>query len=156
MIFIGIDTGVHTGLAVWDSTQKMFLSIECCKIHDAMRVVESAVRKDPTNVTVRFEDARQRNWFGAAGREQLQGAGSIKRDCTIWEDFLTDLHAQFEMVPPKKNLTKMSSESFKNITKWQQRTNEHARDAAMLVYAAEPVRYKTAPAYKPKTRKTWQ
>ena len=46
MIFIGIDTGVHTGLAIWDSEQKMFLSIECCKIHDAMHVVESVVRKD--------------------------------------------------------------------------------------------------------------
>lgn len=138
MLYIGIDTGTHTGLAVWDTKTQMFLSIECLKIHTAMRSVEMFVSHDPKNVIIRFEDARLRNWFGNAGREQLQGAGSIKRDCTIWEDYLTDLHARFEAIPPRKNLTKMTAEAFECITGWKGRTNEHERDAAMLVFQAQP------------------
>lgn len=138
MLYIGIDTGTHTGLAVWDTKTQMFLSIECVKIHTAMRSVEMFVNHDPKGVIVRFEDARLRNWFGSAGREQLQGAGSIKRDCTIWDDYLTDLHARFEAIPPRKNLTKMTAEAFERITGWKGRTNEHERDAAMLVFQAQP------------------
>lgn len=138
MLYVGIDTGTHTGVAIWDTRTQMFLSIECVKIHVAMRIIESLCSCNEGNVVVRFEDARQRNWFGTAGREQLQGAGSIKRDCTIWEDYLTDLHARFEAIPPRKNLTKMTAEAFERITGWKGRTNEHERDAAMLVYQAQP------------------
>jgi hypothetical protein len=36
-------------------------------------------------------------------------------------------------VAPKNNTTKISAEYFKAVTKWTARTNEHGRDAAMLV-----------------------
>ena len=67
-------------------------------------------------------------------RKRLQGVGSVKRDASIWEGFLSDLGVWFEMVAPKRNVTKISHESFVNITKWKGRTNEHKRDAAMLVF----------------------
>ena len=69
-----------------------------------------------------------------AERKKLQGVGSAKRDASIWEDYLTDLGVEFEMVAPKRNITKLSQERFKVITGWQNRTNEHGRDAAMLVF----------------------
>ena len=40
----------------------------------------------------------------------------------------------FEAVPPKNNKTKMTAEAFERMTGWKGRTNEHGRDAAMLVY----------------------
>jgi hypothetical protein len=85
-------------------------------------------------IFVRFEDARLRKWFGNAGREKLQGAGSIKRDCVIWNDFLTRKQIPFEAVAPKNNKTKLSSKAFKEITKYEGKTSEHSRDAAMLVF----------------------
>lgn len=135
MIYIGIDTGTHTGIAVWAHEKDKFLSIETKPIHEAMDIVKSLIDdygKD--NVHIRFEDARQRKWFGNAGREQLQGAGSIKRDCQIWEDFLKGLKVKFMAVPPKNNKTKLSAKQFEFYTGWNKRTSEHARDAAMLVY----------------------
>ena len=39
-------------------------------------------------------------------RKRLQGVGSVKRDATIWEDYLTELGVEFEMVAPKRNITK--------------------------------------------------
>ena len=134
MYYIGIDTGTHTGIAVWSSAERKLVSVETKAIHAAMRDVLRWHRAHPGEVFVRFEDARLRNWFGSAGRDQLQGAGSIKRDCQIWEDFLAEEQIPFAGVPPRKNLTKIPARSFACITGWSGRCSQHARDAAMLVF----------------------
>jgi hypothetical protein len=128
---IGIDTGVNTGFAVWDRQEKKLLEVCCIEIHRAMLSVNYR-RED--GILVRVEDARQRTWFGEKSNEKLQGAGSVKRDCKIWEDFLKDLGVDFEMVAPKNNKTKLDAKKFKMITGWKEPTNEHSRDAAMLVF----------------------
>ena len=137
--YIGIDTGTHTGLAVWNSKERKLEQIKTVKIHIAMDIVRAFIAISKTGVAdnyvfIRVEDARQRKWFGKNSNAKLQGAGSVKRDCTIWEDFLTDLGAKFEMVNPANNKTKLNAEQFKRITKYSGQTNEHNRDAAMLVY----------------------
>ena len=133
--YIGIDSGVNTGFAVWDAKLKCFDSIESTQIHRAIDWVKNLYSYNIIEpIHVRVEDARQRNWFGKSGKEVLQGVGSVKRDAKIWEDFLTDNGISFEMVAPKNNTTKLKAESFKNITKWEGKTNEHGRDAAMLVF----------------------
>ena len=131
--YIGIDPGVNTGFARWDKDDKIIVTCTTTTIHYAMLAIYK-LHDEGISFFVRVEDARKRKWFGNAGRDQLQGAGSIKRDCKIWEDFLTDLEAPFEMVAPKNNKTKMDAKIFQKITGWKERTNEHARDAAMLVY----------------------
>lgn len=143
MKYIGIDTGVNTGFAVWDTDKQTFDRIECLKIHSAMKIVLNTVLANPfTEVVVRFEDARQRRWIPDTHdiRREMgrrQGAGSVKRDCQIWEDFLHDNGIRFEARAPRNNTTKMSSDTFKNLTKWPKRTNNHERDAAMLVFGEQ-------------------
>ena len=81
-----------------------------------------------------FEDARQRKWFGKGdANAKKQGAGSVKRDCSIWEDFCKDYGIPFRAIPPVKGATKITPEYFKLISHYQGRTSEHSRDAAMLV-----------------------
>ena len=139
MIWIGIDTGVHTGLAIWDGKGRIFLSIEELKIHRAMDVVEALAKANPGEVRARVEVARQRRWIpnmrsirNEIGR--AKGAGTVERDCSIWEDFLADIDVAREMVAPRYNVTKLRQEALANLTRWTQRTNEHERDAAMLVF----------------------
>lgn len=86
------------------------------------------------NIRLFIEDARQRKWFGHSGREKLQGAGSVKRDSRIWEDWCREQGLQYRMVPPKNNRTKLSAAQFRALTKWHGKTSEHARDAACLVF----------------------
>lgn len=134
-IYIGIDTGVNTGIAIWESKTKQFISIESVKIHEAMATVNHCVTTFANGgIVVRVEDARKRKWFGETGKEKAQGVGSIKRDAVIWEDFLTGLGCEFQLVAPKNNKTKLSAVQFKQYTSWVGKTNEHGRDAAMLVY----------------------
>ena len=134
MICIGIDPGTHTGVAVWDTREGAFLSLETLPIHRAMASVQTWLEESGHDLQVVFEDARQRTWFGRGDTNaKAQGAGSVKRDCSIWEDFLRDNHIPFWAKPPIKGATKVSADYFKTISGWTGRTSEHSRDAAMLV-----------------------
>ena len=137
MICIGIDPGTHTGVAVWDTREGKFLSLETLPIHRAMTfILKWSLRAEDTGqeIQVVFEDARQRKWFGKGDTNaKAQGAGSVKRDCSIWEDFCKDYGIPYWAKPPVKGATKVSAEYFKMVSHYQGRTSEHSRDAAMLV-----------------------
>jgi hypothetical protein len=132
-LIIGIDPGVNTGIAAWDVADKSFLFVKTVMAVQAEELVKK-MAVEGRAVLVRLEDARLRTWFGKAGREQLQGAGSIKRDCSRWEEFLTHHEIPFEEVAPRNNRTKMTANEFKRLTGWQGKTNEHGRDAAALIF----------------------
>jgi hypothetical protein len=136
--YIGIDCGVNTGICVWSQEDKRIRHIATVRVHEAMEGVKFWHSANPGNVFVRVEDARKRTWVPwqkneKAERGRREGAGSVKRDAIIWEDFLGWLKVDFEMVAPKNNKTKVTSEHFKQLTKYSGSTSEHARDAAMLV-----------------------
>jgi hypothetical protein len=139
MIYIGIDTGTDTGLAVWDTRAQRLTDVRTLKIHQAMEMVLDIVEGVGGNALVVFEDARQRKWIPAEGtlskwKGRAMGAGSIKRDASIWEDFLLDKRIPFEMVPPRAGLTKWNKAYWERITGYKGRTSEHGRDAALLVF----------------------
>ena len=133
MIFIGIDVGVNTGFA------KSFNG-KLCEVKTYSTVQAQADLlfyckngKTPDGVKVFIEDARKRKWF-TGGREKAQGAGAIKIQCKLWEDFLQHYGFDYELIAPKNNTTKLSAEQFAKLTGWEYRTNEHSRDAAMLIF----------------------
>ena len=83
MIIVGIDPGVNTGLAVWDTSIRQFLDIRCSGIVDAMDYLRR-LREERTIGLIVFEDARKRKWIPrekdlAEFRGRAMGAGSVKR-----------------------------------------------------------------------------
>lgn len=138
-IYVGLDTGVHTGIAVWDSRAKRLTDVRTVKIHEAMRIVAELHEATSGNILVVFEDARQRKWLPREHslkefKGRAMGAGSVKRDATIWQDFLTDNRIPFEMVPPRAGMTKWNKAYWEKVTGYKGRTSEHGRDAALLVW----------------------
>lgn len=138
-IIVGIDPGTHTGLAVWNGGT--FTEVTSLPLHAALlrvRDLRDRLGFKGNGIVVVFEDARLRKWYGTStarqDRARLQGAGSVKRDCAIWEEALTDWGIEWHAVAPKNNYTKMTAEAFARLTGWTERTNEHGRDAAMLVW----------------------
>lgn len=139
-LVIGLDPGVQTGFAIWRRDRKAFSVITSMAIHEAMNIVQGR-HIDGLLHSVVFEDARQRTgYFGLMDLKQAkfgagvrEGVGSVKRDCTIWQDFLTALGVKFEAVKPAAGATKWDAPTFTRLTGWQQRTNQHGRDAAFLV-----------------------
>lgn len=133
MIYIGIDPGTHTGFAVWDSKERKFLSVETILIHQAFIKI-LALRDEHPGMIIFIEDARKVSRSGEEERARIQGAGSIKRDCSIWEDFCEDCGILYRFMRPGRGTTKMNPDYFKSLTGWKHRTSNHARDAAMLVF----------------------
>jgi hypothetical protein len=136
--YIGIDCGVNTGVAKWDCMRKQFTSVKSTSILEAIDEVKETIDREPHNVFVRVEDARLRKWIPkqkneTAERGRREGAGSVKRDASIWQEFLEMNEIPHEFVAPKNNKTKMSAEYFKTISGWTGSTNSHSRDAAALV-----------------------
>lgn len=137
---IGIDTGVNTGVATWNITARKFELIKTTAIHKAMMYVKQMYETYGVSIFVRVEDPRLRTWFQSnyksrdEERKMLQGVGSVKRDAHIWDDFLKDTGIPYEMIHPKDSITKVNALTFRNITKYDKPTNEHSRDAAMLVF----------------------
>ena len=133
-LIAGIDPGVKTGFAVWSRVEQRLTTVETVGITRAMTLIRTMADAETLH-SVRFEDARMRTWFGARGREALQGAGSIKRDCSIWQEFLQGLvGVPFLPVSPQAKGAKLDAQAFKRLTGWQGRTSEHGRDAALLVF----------------------
>ena len=137
-LYIGIDCGVETGYAVWDTETRRLLDVRTLRLHQALTFVLN-IYEQRIPLTVVFEDARQRRWIPREGslaqwKGRAMGAGSVKRDAVIWEDFCKDLGIPYLAEPPKKGLTKWNAETFKKVTGWKGRTSNHARDAALLVF----------------------
>lgn len=138
--FIGIDTGVSTGFAIWSPVERLLTTCTTVKIHAALVMMKNAAETfGYSRIYVRVEDARQRKYIpdqGSESRERgrREGAGYVKRDALIWEDFLTDLGIHHQMVAPVKNKTKLDAIAFRKLTGWAKPISNHARDAAMLVY----------------------
>tara|TARA_Y100001951_G_C11295119_1_gene275012 strand:- start:335 stop:808 length:474 start_codon:yes stop_codon:yes gene_type:complete len=140
VVYIGIDPGTDTGFASITpyaiTTVKKAFTV---KIHEAMMLLKYIVRDYP-RVHIRVEDARKRKKYGKNHAAKLQGAGSIKRDCSIWEDFIESLKKTHpgvitvEFLHPQKGSTKINSTVFKKMTGLTGRYSNHARDAYMLIH----------------------
>ncbi|MDC4276263.1 hypothetical protein NQ637_17695 [Acinetobacter baumannii] len=143
-VLIGVDTGVHTGFAVAIDQGKggKLQDVSSLTITQAMsKVLELVDVHGKANIMLYIEDARLRTWFGNADARQArsgagvrEGIGSVKRDAQIWEDWCKEQGLNYKMVHPATNKTKTDAKYFLKLTGWAKRTNEHARDAAMLVF----------------------
>ena len=138
MIVVGIDPGVNTGLAVWDTSARQFLDIRCSGIVDAMDYLRR-LREERTIGLIVFEDARKRKWIPrekdlSEFRGRAMGAGSVKRDSAIWEEWCETYCIDYVAAPPRQGMTKWTDLAFRGVTGYDRRTNNHGRDAAMLVF----------------------
>jgi hypothetical protein len=132
---IGIDPGTRTGVAIYDVYNKRLTKVVTSTIWEALKYVNyfcdghrCLLRVENPNTWVNFGTDRK------AARAKAQGAGSIKRDFAIWEDFAKTEGIPFEAVPLTKALKKLDAGTFKKYTGWEAKTSEHARDAAMLCW----------------------
>ncbi len=129
MLIIGIDPGTKTGYAEVEDGQ--LITVDTIAVHECLFRLREHHQAGRIG-KVYFEDARLRTYFGSAGREKLQGVGSVKRDCSILDDFLTAYDIPAVAVKPAAGRTKWSADYFAKVTGWTKRTSEHGRDAAVL------------------------
>lgn len=130
-IIIGIDPGVKTGYAEKDLESGKYIALKTTTLLEAQIAILNTKKVfSSADIFLVFEDARLRTKFGNTGKERHQGAGSIKRDSKIWEEFCQLHGIQYAKVLPKPKIT---AQLFQKMTGWIDRTSQHARDAAMLI-----------------------
>jgi len=128
-LYVGIDPGKQTGVAVWDVELRRLTHIAAMGITQAKETILNLSRTH--TVAIWMEDARMYRKTPAAPARQL-GAGSVRRDCGIWEEFCDFYNIPCHLLRPAG--VKLSAAEFRQQTGWRGRTNEHGRDAAMLVF----------------------
>lgn len=129
---IGIDPGAITGYAVWNIEKQAFEVVASGSILEVMKRLEIYLVFGQNLFVI--ENPNLRKWFGNSGRERLQGAGSIKRDYSIWMEWFKIHNIEFNEIAPKNVSTKINQDQFKKMTGWEKATNSHSRDAGMMVF----------------------
>jgi hypothetical protein len=145
MILIGIDPGVTTGVAFWSTDDKKLLRVKSGTFIEMYSMLCDVFLSNDMNVPLsrsfffRIEDARKRKWYGSKSNAKAQGAGSVKRDSKIWQEVCEFHDWDYHMIHPIKGATKWDSDKFNRVTGWEGRTNQNARDAAMMVYGLNKI-----------------
>lgn len=128
-ITIGIDPGVHTGIAV--AVDGVLEVVETRDFWRAVELVDSCRR---LAFTLIIEDPRgQRVAPSQYNSARLRGVGSVERDAKLWIEYAEHYGIPYRAVKPGK-LRKIDAVTFAKLTGWTGRTSEHARAAAMMVH----------------------
>lgn len=138
-LYIGIDPGVTTGYAEWDSLQKKLLQVTSYKAVEAERRVLDLFEIHGDGIMVVIEDTRglrlPKRLQSNESRAQTKGVGSVHRDMGRWEEFCGHYGIPYKMRPLGKNpLRKSDGDAFRRYTGYDARTSEHGRDAAAQVF----------------------
>lgn len=134
--YFGIDPGIVCGLALWDAQEQKFISVEGVKLHQLFSQLDLYAPVYP--ITVRIEDPT--TWHPFRGSDphensmRIQGAGALKQTFKHIIEYLEDRNIEHTKIKLTGVRKKVKAPEFKALTKHQGSTNEHGRDAAMLVF----------------------
>lgn len=136
MIEIGIDPGVTTGIAI--ASEGEYVEILSTDILEAMDIILKYKNIGPVKVTIEdptlWKDPSYLKGFKSSVH-RAQGAGSIKRDFSIWETFFKRHNIYYTTKSPKAVGNMFANkDTFTAATGWTKSTNIHSREAAKLIY----------------------
>lgn len=135
-MLVGIDPGTHTGLALYDAAEAKLEAVTALPFWEAAERLRTVA---PRVACVVVEDARRvglyarhRKLSGARRDRAARSIGMIDRDVSLWLDLCERLALPVVTAEPTRS--KWDADTFRRITGYTERTNEHGRDAARLVY----------------------
>lgn len=143
--YIAIDPGVSTGMAVWDSYLKQIVDIWTTDFWGCIDYIEDFREKHnmfDIKVVIENPNGNKPVFFKkgvnsqAMARKVGQDVGSNKREASLLIEYFERKHIAYTAIVPKKKSTgsgKITQEYFKKLSGWTKRTNQHERDAAMMI-----------------------
>ena len=130
---IGFDPGVSTGVAIYINGNLVKLkTVRVDEYHELLFDVGG-----PLFVVI--EDSRKQSHVftgprvtGAAKSKIARNIGMIDGFCHVLQTLCETCAIPFVLVSPEQKGRKLDDETFKRITGYQGRSNQHERDAAMV------------------------
>lgn len=133
MNIIGLDPGVHTGMAFYKAGKL----VELRTIHP-LTIYDVLAGMDATRVI--FEDSRltspvwSRGTTTAARIKIARNVGQVDGICSLIVEACDRIGIDALGISPKHKGAKLDAEQFAKVTGWQQASNQHTRDAAMVAW----------------------
>ncbi len=135
---VGLDPGEETGVALYDPKAGR---LRFCTSMSFWKAVQWFGTVAGPVAMVVIEDARKLPIYGrhdnVRGRRRdrlARNIGRVDRDTGLWVEYLERRGYRVLLARPSRE-QKWDAATFKRITHYQGRTNQHARDAGMLVFA---------------------
>ena len=135
MRVIGIDPGVNTGMAVYEDGE--LVSLQTIEPHQ-IGLILSQYQVQPLFLV--FEDSRLQShvWLPSQSKgvaaNIARKVGMVDAWCYLIERVCEDYNIAYMRVSPKAKGMKVDAELFKKVTRWDKRSNQHERDAAMIAW----------------------
>ena len=134
-LILGIDPGAHTGVATYVGGQLTHL--ETVGPHQIERLIRGRL---PARVV--FEDSRLQSHTWTARTKVNKGAalatarslGQVDAWCTLITAICEELGIPAHGISPAGKGAKLDAKQFSSVTGWTGKSNEHARDAAMVAW----------------------
>jgi len=131
VIIIGIDPGANTGIATYIGG----------KLHSLQTIAPHQMREAITGASrVIFEDSRLTSFMFTTVKSRpvalsmARKVGQVDAYCNLITAICADLGIPAHGVSPKNKGAKLNAEQFAKATGWVGKSNEHARDAAMVAF----------------------
>lgn len=132
-MILGIDPGANTGVATY--VRGSLVALNTIEPHQIERFISG---KRPARVV--FEDSRLQShtWTNAptraAAAKMARNVGQIDAWCNLITAICGELGIQAHGISPAGKGKKLDAEAFSRVTGWTAKSNEHARDAAMVAW----------------------
>lgn len=142
MLILGIDPGANTGVAAF--TDGKLVHLATIAPHEIERTLREA---KPARVV--FEDSRLQSHAWTAQSKAARGAalatarslGQVDAWCRLITNVCAELGIPAHGISPAAKGPKRGAENFAAYTGWQDRSNQHERDAAMVAWPYRSARH---------------
>ena len=130
-IVIGIDPGRHTGIATYQDGKLIALdTISPLGLERAIEPADRVVFEDSRLISFMFTTVKSR----PAALKMARDVGQIDAWCSLIVSICERLGIPAHGISPKNKGAKLNAEQFAKATGWVGKSNEHARDAAMVAF----------------------
>lgn len=134
---IGIDPGTNIGLAVYGVSDKKLTQLHTFDFWGAYDHVIHGYKPKETKIVIEIS-TKTHVWGGKLQHKNAAAAAKVGQSVAVPKVMgvlLADRLEAFGFLVERKNPsnTKIKADAFKRLTGWVGRSNEHERDAAMMV-----------------------
>ena len=148
-LLVGLDPGEETGVAVCDPKAERLKYVMSQSFWVVVSLFETELGPETPSdgsspgpvVLVIIEDARALPIYGRHGKVRgarwdklARNVGRVDRETQLWVEYLARRGYRVLLARPSRGQEKWDAATFKRITRYQGRTNQHGRDAARLVW----------------------
>jgi hypothetical protein len=130
---IGIDPGIKCGFAIFDSKDCVLTRVKCFKMYELLDTL-GRLGKDGDHYVFIENPNSYMAFKSKLNTSKLKGAGAVKQTYKHIIEMMEDMDIPYSNTSVMSKTNKLDAETFKKYTKWEGVTNEHSRDAAMLVF----------------------